>query len=612
MQWPALPVVVPLLLAAILAATGGLLPRRLLDALAILVSTAVFGICLYLVKLSSAGTIVYWFGDWKPAPGSHFPVGICFTIDPIGAGLAALVALLVLAAFIFSWAYFESIKSLYHALMLVFLAAMCGLCLTGDLFNLFVWFELMTATAVGLCGYKSEERWPLLGTLNFAVSNTVGAFLSLTGVALLYASTGSLNMSEVGRSLAAHDPGPVFVSVTFLLVICGFLVKAAAFPFHFWLADAHAVAPTPVCILFSGVMVELGVYAIARLYWVIFAPLLGAESDAVRLILITMGCFGAVVGGVFCFGQRHLKRLLAFSTISHVGLMFIALGLLKATALAGLAMYVAGHGMIKGALFICAGILLHRFRSVDEFDLRGRGREAFPLGLLMLLGVWGLAGLPPFATFYGGDFIDHAADDSHLPWLSIVALCSEALTAGAVLRATGRIFMGWGAVRDAASRGAAHIPMAPETDASGGPEGIPLSMWLPAVVLLALGMTIATWPAARASVQHQVDRFRDGTAYQSIVLEGATTPPTPNSPTPRISLGWKPVASLALTLLLAWAALFPSVFAPNVNRRLGQWIARGMGKLRKIQSGRIGDYVAWLVLGIAVYGILLIVLRRST
>ncbi len=297
MQYPALPVVIPLLLAAILAASGSLLPRRLLDSLAILTSAGVCAICFQLVKLSSAGTIVYWFGNWQPDPHGHFPVGICFTIDPIGAGLAGLVALLVLAAFVFSWGYFESIKSLYHALMLVFLAAMCGLCLTGDLFNLFVWFELMTATAVGLCGYKSEERWPLLGALNFAVSNTVGAFLSLIGVAMLYASTGTLNMSEVGRSLAGHNPGTVFVSVAFLLVISGFLVKAAAFPFHFWLADAHAVAPTPVCILFSGVMVELGVYAIARLYSVIFAPLLGVESDAVRFVLIAMGCLAHWAAG---------------------------------------------------------------------------------------------------------------------------------------------------------------------------------------------------------------------------------------------------------------------------------------------------------------------------
>ncbi|HTW95724.1 MAG TPA: proton-conducting transporter membrane subunit, partial [Tepidisphaeraceae bacterium] len=318
---PCFPVVIPLLVAAIMAATGSLFPRRALDVAGILTSAAILAVCCWLAKLSANHTIVYWFGNWQPAPHSHFPVGICFMIDPVGAGMAALVAGLVLTAFIFSWGYFQSVKAFYHAMMLVFMAAMCGLCLTGDLFNLFVWFELMTAAGVGLCGYQSQERAPLLGALNFAVSNTVGAFISLTGVALLYAYTGSLNMSEVGQSLLIQHTGPLFVLMTFVLVSCGFLVKSAAFPFHFWLADAHAVAPTPVCILFSGVMVELGVYAVARLYWVIFAPSLGAQSDGVKIVLITMGSLGALVGGIFCFGQRHLKRLLAFSTISHVGLM---------------------------------------------------------------------------------------------------------------------------------------------------------------------------------------------------------------------------------------------------------------------------------------------------
>ena len=171
--------------------------------------------------------------------------------------------------------------------MLVFLGAMCGLCLTGDLFNLFVWFELMTAAGVALCGYKSEESQPLQGALNFAVTNTVGAFLSLTGVALLYAFTGSLNMSEVGRAVAANSPDDRFLTVAFLFVIAGFLAKSAAFPFHFWLADAHAVAPTPVCILFSGVMVELGIYAIARIYWLVFATSPQHAPEAIRTVFLS-------------------------------------------------------------------------------------------------------------------------------------------------------------------------------------------------------------------------------------------------------------------------------------------------------------------------------------
>ncbi len=156
-----LPVVLPLLMAALLAGTGSFIPRRLMDAAATLTSAAVAGICIYLTFHSANGMMVYWFGHWTPQGSSHFPIGVCFAVDPIGAGMASLVSVLMLAAITFSWNFFDSIKSFYHTLMLVFLAAMCGLCLTGDVFNLFVWLELMTAVGVGLCGYESHESQPL-------------------------------------------------------------------------------------------------------------------------------------------------------------------------------------------------------------------------------------------------------------------------------------------------------------------------------------------------------------------------------------------------------------------------------------------------------------------
>ncbi len=178
MQFSPVPVVIPLFVAALLAGLGPLLHRRALDVIACFTAAAITLVCGYLTLKSSPIPIVYWFGHWTPY--NHFPIGISFVIDPIGAGLAGLVSLLVLAALVFSCRYFKSVKSLYHALMLVFLAGMCGLCLTGDLFNLFVWFEVMTATAVTLAGYMAEETGPLQGALNFAVMNT----LALTSLSL--------------------------------------------------------------------------------------------------------------------------------------------------------------------------------------------------------------------------------------------------------------------------------------------------------------------------------------------------------------------------------------------------------------------------------------------
>src|SRR5436305_14293513 len=241
--------------------------------------------------------------------------------------------------------------------MLIYLAAMVGFALSGDLFNMFVFFELMSAPAYALTGYKIEERGPLQGALNFAISNSIGAFLTLSGIGLIYGRTGALNLAQIGASLAHHHPDGL-VTVGFVLVITGFLVKAAVVPFHFWLADAHATAPAPVCVLFSGVMVELGIYAVARIYWVVFDGVLGEFAHPIRDVLLGVGAVTAILGAVMCGMQRHLKRLLAFSTIAHAGCFLIGVALLTPDGLAGSAVYVVAHGLAKGALFLVGGILL--------------------------------------------------------------------------------------------------------------------------------------------------------------------------------------------------------------------------------------------------------------
>jgi multicomponent Na+:H+ antiporter subunit D len=241
----------------------------------------------------------------------------------------------------------------------------------------------------------------LQGALNFAVTNTVGGFLALSGIGLLYGRTGALNMAQIGNSL--HGRADTLVIVSFLLIMCGFLVKAAIVPFHFWLADAHAVAPTPVCVLFSGVMVELGLYAVMRVYWTIFAGSFAESAGGLRLILVGAGVLTALLGGVMCFAQRHLKRLLAYSTISHMGVMLIGFGLLVPVGLAGTHLYMLAHAMVKSALFLCSGILLHRFGTIDELELRGCGRipdSAIRVAAVVwLLSGLGLAGLPPVGTY---------------------------------------------------------------------------------------------------------------------------------------------------------------------------------------------------------------------
>ncbi len=604
--WPPLPVVLPLFTAAFVAAAGPYLPRKLVDAITLGTAAAVMAVCCLLTLQSSGSAIVYWFGAWVPY--GHFPIGVAFVIDPMGAGMAAFVAFLVMAAFTFSWQYFDDVRTLYHSLMLIFLAAMCGMCLTGDIFNMFVWFELMSAAGVALCGYHADETGPLQGAINFSVMNTLGAFLSLSGVAMLYSRTGALNFAGIEVALQRQEHLGVFLPIVFIFVIAGFLVKSAAFPFHFWLDDAHAVAPTPVCILFSGVMVELGLFAAARVYYSVFAIALLPWLPALRTLFLAVGATSAIVGGLMAFGQRHLKRLLAFSTISHMGVMILGFALFTSTGLAGTALYVLGHGLVKGALFVGAGILLNRFQSVDEFALQNVGRQMPKTAIIFILGAVGLAGMPPFATYFGEAAIEHSGTQAGLPWISIVIMLSGFLTAGAVLRVAGRVFFGWGEKPTGESR-APRIDL--KREMQGQKSKTPPTMWLPAAVMLIIAIALGWFTPLRQAILRDATWFRNTRGYVAAVLHGSAGGPGQyHVPVPHAMPGmhiggvwmpdmWREVITLALAALLAAIALFPYAIGRRAGTALRHGAALAMRPLHAIHSGKIGDYVAWFTVGIA-------------
>jgi multicomponent Na+:H+ antiporter subunit D len=416
-------------------------------------------------------------------------------------------------------------------------------------------------------------------------------------------------MAEVSRSLTTHSPGTTFILIAFAFVSAGFLVKTAVVPFQFWLADAHAVAPTPVCVLFSGVMVELGLYAIARLYWLVFSPSLNPHADlAIQKVFLLMGCLTAVVGAVYCFGQRHLKRLLAFSTISHVGLMVIGFALLATHAFAGAAVYLVGHGLVKGALFLGAGMILHRRGSVDEYDLRGKAKNLKPLVLIFGLAALALLGLPPFATFFGESQIQSAAEQLHMEWLSPVTIIAEALTAAAVIRFSARIFFGIGRVQEATSRGSPHIPM--DTETAGQHDKTPITMWLPAAVLIALAAIIAIPPAFRASTTSAAHRFQQPQTLIAITLDNAPIPPAPNDAPPPARFRLENAIAILIAFIAVSISLFPNLFGKRLNWLIAPRLTALMRPLRKLQSGNVGDYVTWFVFGIVFYCGLMILESR--
>ncbi|MBV9002915.1 MAG: hypothetical protein JO304_27920, partial [Solirubrobacterales bacterium] len=479
--------------------------------------------------------------------------------------------------------------------------AIVGFCLTGDLFNLVVFFELMGAVAYALTAYRIEERGPIQGAINFAITNSVAAYAILIGIGMLYARTGALNMAQIGHALDGHPADPLVI-VSMVLLFVGFLTKAAAVPIHFWLADAHAVAPTPVCVLFSGVMAELGVYAVARLYWTIFAGALGPHVDELRAILIALGTVTALWGGIMCFTQRHLKRLLAFSTISHIGMFVCGIGLLSAHGLAGVATYVVGHGFTKGALFMLVGVLLHRFGTVDEFDLHGRGRELRVAGVLFGVGGLALSAMPPVTTFFGKSLLDEAALEGHYAWLPTVFMISSILTGGAVLRVTGRVFLGWGASQreeDVQLRRVAEEEDEEQVQRDFTP---PLMLIVPAVLLIG-AIVVGLVPGAVPGIETAASHFHDHAAYARWVLRDVAPGFSPVTHTHVETFDYLYGAGGTLgALALAALTLFGATLHRRVPRVLIGPPRAVLTGLRELHSGNITDYIAWWTLAAAMLG----------
>ncbi len=595
----ALPVVIPFLAAALLVATGSFAPRLFDDGVGLVSALAVATLCVLLTVHTATQPFAYWMGGWTPIHG--VAIGISFSIDPLGAGMAAFCALLVAAALVYSWRYFDAVKGLFHALMLLFMAGMVGFCLTGDLFNMIVFFELMGAAAYALTAFQIEERAPIQGAINFAITNSIAGYAMFVGLALLYARTGALNMAQIGAALDGHRADPLVV-VAMVLLFVGFLTKAAAVPLHFWLADAHAVAPVPVCVLFSGAMVELGIYAVARLYWQMFAGPLGPHADSLRAVLVALGVVTALLAAWMCVMQRHIKRLLAFSTVSHVGMMLCGVALLSAKGIAGVAVYVVGHGLTKAALFMCTGVLLHRFATIDEFDLHGRGREVPFVGVLFAIGAVLLSSAPLLTTYFGKSLLEEASSDAGYGWVAAVFIIASALTAGAVLRVTGRVFLGWGPAEgpDPAQARAAEE----RVDEQRGPrEHTPILMVIVPAVLLLAAVVAGLIPGAVPGVERAAARFADHSAYAAWVLHG--TPIT----WPKVSPG--PIETIdVLFALLALAGAVGSAALGLFGRPLRESLPSGISEpaqtglrgLRHLHSGHIGDYIAWWTAGASVLG----------
>jgi len=577
-----LAILVPFVAAALVAGVRAHVGRAAAEALAVTAAVATAALCVVLLERAGGPLDVLWLGGWEPVDG--MPVGVALTPDVMGSGMALFSALLAVVALVSSQRLTEAGDPLFHALVLVLLAAMVAFCLSADLFTLFVFFELMSVCAYALVALRSVEPSPLQGALSFAVTNSLGAILLLFGVGLLYGRTGALNLARIGDVLAGQGSPDALVVVAFGLIAGGLLVKAAAVPFHFWLADAYAAASSPVCLLLAGAFTELGLLGLVRVYWTVFAePFAGAEGS-VRALLVALGLATALVGGMMALEQRHLRRMLAFATMSTVGMSLAAIGLLEAHALAGAMVWALADGCAKAALFVATGALERRFGSIDAGELHGRGRDMPFTGAAFAVAGLAIAGLPPLGPYWGKALVDHGAElvpgSAWLPW----AMAVPSLLAGAaVMRAAGGVFVGIGEPprEDPSSREARE-----EAEPAEGRDPILAGA---AVVLALAAAGLGAAPGLLDAALTAAAAMLDTDAVHAAILHGTSVTPVEADAPPPSTLAW------ALGLLSAGAAA--ALAYPPLRRPAPAPARAAMQAVRDVHSGHVGDYVLWLATG---------------
>jgi len=310
-------------------------------------------------------------------------------------------------------------------------------------------------------------------------------------------------------------------------------------------------------------------------YGTVFAGPGGIPAAGLTRALVTLGTLTAVTGAAMCWYQRHIKRLLAYSTVAHTGLFLVGLGVLIPEGDDGIALYILGHAGVKAALFACAGALLDRYGSVDEHALHGRARELGAFAVMFAVGGLALAGLPPFGTALGKAIAEESVGGP----LTVVFVGASAVTGGAVLRVTARVFLGLGPRPRDAEYETSGSDERPET--RGILRRVPDSMTAVPAVLLAAAFAAGVVPGFGDLVSRSVNEAGSGGAHASA--------------------HWT-LAGVLLGLLSALLAVALAALAVARPGRVGA-PDRAL-PLRRLQSGHVGDYVAWLLVGATALGAL--------
>jgi multicomponent Na+:H+ antiporter subunit D len=426
-----LPVAIPLA-GAVTAPLLARLSTRLTVIVSLLAMAGSAAVLLLEAPTVFGGRIIaQYLGHWTPVNG-HV-LGVTFAADPLGllVALAAAVIGAILLLYTLSELGGLGHRELggYACLFQLLIAAVIGAALTSDLFNLFVWFEVAALSSYGLAGFFLERPIALEAAFKVLVMTTLASFSVFVGAGLEYARHGALSFAQLHGALAGHVGTTDAVALG--LLVAGFATKAGLAPFHGWLADVHTAAPGPVNALFSALMDALGVVAIARVVFQVY----GTSSLPVLGLLMGLGLASALLGGIMALAQDDLKRLLAYDTISQIGIVMIGFATGNASGVAGAVYHLVNHAAFKALLFLAAGAVVHRTGLTRLSELGGLARRMPVATAAFMLGALSIAGIPPLNGYVSLSLIHSGLTQDHETVIYVLTLAAQVITAAALGRA---------------------------------------------------------------------------------------------------------------------------------------------------------------------------------
>ncbi len=423
MSWlTVLPILIPLTTAVFAALAWQNLPAQrvigLIGAAALFVLSVVL-----MVVVWQGGVLAAQMGAW-PAP-----FGITLVVDNLSAAMVVITGITGLAVAVYSIADIGRVEANagFHPMLHFLLAGVSGAFVTGDIFNLYVWFEVMLIASFALL-VVGGGRAQFDGAVKYVALNLFSTVMFLSAVGLLYGMTGTLNLADLHMKVREVENTGLLAAVAVMFLVA-FGIKSAVFPLFFWLPASYHTPPVAVSAIFSALLTKVGVYALIRVFTLVFSPeALGEAFDWIQTLLLWIAALTMITGVLGAAAQTEIRRILSFHIISQIGYMIMGLALYTALGIVGAVFYILHHIIVKANLFLVSGVANRLTGSYDLKKIGGLYKSKPFLAVLFLIPAFSLAGFPPLSGFWAKYVLIKAGLEVDAYWIVAAALVVGLLT----------------------------------------------------------------------------------------------------------------------------------------------------------------------------------------